>query len=190
MKCDYCDYESIYPQNLKRHMKSHMKSSEISEINKAKSVKSPEINVKSVKSDMKSPEISDITSKSVKSVKSPEINKQPTLEHISDNIVRVDDHTNTDNDVLFDITDEVSRGARALNRVNKAIPQRKMRQLVDSNQDTGSKISAKTVIGMIAFVIGIYLIWHFRVELMSLITNLKQGESHNVNSYGFSIERY
>ena len=160
MKCDYCDYESIYPQNLKRHMKSHMKSSEISEINKAKSVKSPEIN------------------------------KQPTLEHISDNIVRVDDHTNTDNDVLFDITDEVSRGARALNRVNKAIPQRKMRQLVDSNQDTGSKISAKTVIGMIAFVIGIYLIWHFRVELMSLITNLKQGESHNVNSYGFSIERY
>ena len=96
MKCDYCDYDSIYPQNLKRHLKKHLKNTEISEINKAKSVKSPEIN------------------------------KQPTLEHISDNIVRVDDHT--DKDVLFDITDEVSRGARALNRVNKAIPQREMKK--------------------------------------------------------------
>ncbi len=46
-KCGICGYETIYPQNYKRHMKSHMKSGEISDIN---NVKSNEINAKSVKS--------------------------------------------------------------------------------------------------------------------------------------------
>lgn len=174
--CSICGYTSSRAFNYNRHLKTHEQLS-----NRASE--------HSLSTREHSPSTPSTRASEQLSKRAIEQKAIPTLEHISDNIVRVDEH-NTDKDILSEITDEVSQGARALNRVNKAIPQRKMRQLVDSNQDTGSKISAKTVIGMIAFIIGIYLIWHFRVELMSLITNLKLGERRNTNSYGFSIERY
>lgn len=174
--CSICGYTSSRAFNYNRHLKTHEQlSNRASEHSLSTREHSP------------STRVSEQLSK-----RAIEQKAIPTLEHISENDYRVNEHT--DNDLPV-ITDEVlTKAARELNRIPKAIPKKVMREIshTDNETDTISKPDSKLGLGIFALILtGLFLVifWKDIKKFLESFKGNQSGYVNNSNAYGFSITR-